>query len=194
MWRMIVFFVFLNGINACDVRKAQFGLICVCNSTYCDTVPKIGKLTSDDIKIFYTSNTKPGFNVDASKFSGSKDPSVIGVNVNDTIIHQKILGFGGAFTDSTGINIKSLPAAAQKNLLESYFGDDGISYSLCRVPIGGTDFSTRTYSYDDVDGDTDLKHFALQKEDLEYKVSNFFLIHDFSTLFLRFFTQSVSST
>ncbi|CAG2103828.1 unnamed protein product, partial [Medioppia subpectinata] len=39
-----------------------------------------------------------------------------------------------------------------------------------RVPIAGTDYSSRPYSYDDVDGDLQLKHFALQKEDLELKI------------------------
>lgn len=42
-----------------------------------------------------------------------------------------------------------------------------------RVPIGGTDFSTRPYTYDDLKpGETDptLAKFALAPEDLNYKV------------------------
>lgn len=38
---------------------------------------------------------------------------------------QKIVGFGGAFTDAAGINIKSLSPAARERLLESYFGENG---------------------------------------------------------------------
>lgn len=84
---------------------------------------------------------------------------------------QTILGFGGSFTDSAGINIYALPEGAQEHLLNSYFGDEGISYSIARVPIGGTDFSTRPYTYDsDHDGDVDLEHFALQEEDILFKV------------------------
>jgi glucosylceramidase len=41
---------------------------------------------------------------------------------------------------------------------------------MARTPIGGSDFSTRVYTYDDVIDDKNLTHFALQKEDLEYKV------------------------
>ncbi|CAG2165933.1 unnamed protein product [Oppiella nova] len=55
-------------------------------------------------------------------------------------------------------------------LIDSYFSDNGIEYSMARIPIAGTDFSDRPYSYDDVDGDLELKHFALQKEDLEWKI------------------------
>lgn len=38
---------------------------------------------------------------------------------------QTINGFGGAFTDAAGINIASLPLAAQENLLQSYYSTEG---------------------------------------------------------------------
>lgn len=40
--------------------------------------------------------------------------------------------------------------------------------------MASCDFSTHQYSYDDADGDLELKHFALAPEDLKYKVSVFF--------------------
>lgn len=39
-----------------------------------------------------------------------------------------------------------------------------------RVPIGGTDFSTKYYSYDDGEPDPSLKKFALDSADFDYKV------------------------
>lgn len=36
--------------------------------------------------------------------------------------------------------------------------------------MASCDFSTREYSYDDVDGDLELSHFALAVEDIKYKV------------------------
>ena len=54
-------------------------------------------------------------------------------------------------------------------VLKSYYL--GIEYSLGRVPIAGTDFSTRAYTYDDDhDGDFNLEFFSLQPEDIEYKI------------------------
>lgn len=47
----------------------------------------------------------------------------------------------------------------------------GTEYTLGRVPIASTDFSLTTYSYDDVDGDFELKQFALPKDEYDYKVS-----------------------
>lgn len=38
------------------------------------------------------------------------------------------------------------------------------------MPIGGTDFSTRAYTYDDGDDDPTLQRFSLTREDYEYKI------------------------
>jgi glucosylceramidase len=53
----------------------------------------------------------------------------------------------------------------------SYFSTDGIQFNFGRVPIAGSDFSTYTYTYDDVPGDTNFTHFNLTDEDFYYKVS-----------------------
>ena len=74
-------------------------------------------------------------------------------------------------TDSTGINIASLPKDMQKNIIQDFYGKKGIEFSIGRIPIGGSDFSTRPYSYDDDHKDDfNLTYFALQKEDNLYKV------------------------
>lgn len=62
----------------------------------------------------------------------------------------------------------------------SYFSKEGIEYNLGRVPIGGTDFSTRGYTYSDDNSDATLKGFKLTIEDFKYKVTKknfFFFIH-----------------
>lgn len=171
MWRYLLLLTVASTVNSCAVREEKYGKICVCNETYCDNAPKVSKLAAGQVQIVFTSNENPGFNVKDGKFTESTTAaaSVI-VDVNSTKTFQKIIGFGGAFTDATGINMRTLPEALQKKLIEAYFGEDGLEYTLCRVPMGGTDFSTRTYTLDDHHGDNSLKQFALQKEDLLYKV------------------------
>jgi glucosylceramidase len=66
--------------------------------------------------------------------------------------------------------LKEVSESLANSIIESYFSKDGIEYTMARIPIAGTDYSPRPYSYDDVDGDLNLTHFALQKEDLELKV------------------------
>ncbi|KAJ8943385.1 hypothetical protein NQ314_009752 [Rhamnusium bicolor] len=154
----------------CDVRNFPDGTVCVCSANYCDTVPSLD-VSIGKYQVYSTSKSKLGFSSKTGLFS-TQDPAqnVDNVKVDRSIKHQTIIGFGGAFTDSTGINIQSLPTEAQDKLMESYFGKSGIEYNLGRVPIGGTDFSTRAYSYDDFPLDTTLMKFALQPEDLNYKI------------------------
>lgn len=61
-----------------------------------------------------------------------------------------------------------------RSVYRSYFSDDGIKYNIGRVPIGGTDFSTRKYTYADTKGVPDLSNFALATEDMELKVGPYF--------------------
>uniref|UniRef100_A0A914V756 Glucosylceramidase n=1 Tax=Plectus sambesii TaxID=2011161 RepID=A0A914V756_9BILA len=81
-----------------------------------------------------------------------------------------MIGFGGAFTDAAGINIASLDKETQEQIMQAYYGQNGIQYSIGRVTMASTDFSTREYSYDDVDGDFTLEHFALAPDDFQFKI------------------------
>ena len=85
--------------------------------------------------------------------------------------HQEIFGFGGAFTDSTGINLKRLGPKLEEQMFRDYFSKDGLEYNVGRIPIGGSDFSTHPYAYDDDKEDKTLARFNLSSEDYEYKVS-----------------------
>ena len=51
----------------------------------------------------------------------------------------------------------------------------GTEYTLARIPMASTDFSTHEYSYCDKPDDFNLETFALAPEDYEYKVGLFVL-------------------
>ncbi|BDI32046.1 glycosyl hydrolase [Capsulimonas corticalis] len=83
---------------------------------------------------------------------------------------QTIVGFGGALTDSSAETFYKLPADKQAEILSAYFSvDKGIGYSLGRTNINSCDFSSDTYSCDDVAGDVKLAHFSID-HDLKYKI------------------------
>ncbi len=78
---------------------------------------------------------------------------------------QAIEGFGGAFTDATADVFARLPAAAQEKFLKECFDPvEGNGYTLCRTTIHSSDYSASMYSYDDVAGDVDLKHFSIDPD------------------------------
>lgn len=166
----LVLLVPISSHNPCISRSTDSGSVCVCNSTYCDSIPVEESLQPGYYQLYTTSKANLGFWSVTGRFSNTiKDSDVTVLVQNVTTIYQTILGFGGAFTDAAGINLLRLSESAQKRLIEAYFGEEGLEYSLGRVPIGGTDFSTKPYTYCDEE-DSSLDKFALQQEDFLYKV------------------------
>lgn len=105
---------------------------------------------------FSTSKIKP------KKYQEKIENQVI--NIYPEITYQTILGFGGAFTESTGFAIKQLLLDKQLKIYEDYFSKNGLNYSLGRLPIASTDFSPKSYSYSYKE---DLSDFSIEK-DKEY--------------------------
>lgn len=94
----------------------------------------------------------------------------------------------------TGFNPVSHDRFSRIVISRSYFGFTGIRYTFVRIPIAGTDFSTRPYTYDDVPDDVTLNHFKLVEED-NYKIR---YLHDIKSIMpdpsnLRIFTTSWSA-
>ena len=74
-------------------------------------------------------------------------------------LHQSILGFGGAFTESASLNFASLPPSGQSALLEALFGSTGLGYTLGRTHMNSCDFSVASYDFDSLEGDFELSSF-----------------------------------
>ncbi len=169
---------------------------CICNSTHCDNFPVLQIPESGSALVFETSKKGERFKESELKFEKTEKNSTnsakkqsISIDINTKF--QNVFGFGGAFTDSTGFNIKSLPESLGNNIINDYFSQNGIEYSMARTPIAGSDFSIRNYTYDDVTDDKNLTHFALQKEDLEYKVRIFLTLKALKFFILNAIIDSI---
>lgn len=87
------------------------------------------------------------------------------LNVYDEVRYQEILGFGGAFTESSTLNLSRVSKEMRKEVLELYFDSEkGIGYNFCRSTINSCDFSENLYSYDDVAEDFALEHFEIDHD------------------------------
>uniref|UniRef100_A0A915EC01 Glucosylceramidase n=1 Tax=Ditylenchus dipsaci TaxID=166011 RepID=A0A915EC01_9BILA len=65
----------------------------------------------------------------STMFKDKEDPktgsdSALKILVDSSKTFQTVFGFGGAFTDSTGINLNALSEATRQKLLEAYFGEN----------------------------------------------------------------------
>ena len=102
----------------------DINLVCVCNSTYCDTVEGVDILSGN---IYVYESTLNGKRLEFRKTPSNLFETTLNItiNINQSKQFQKIFGFGGAFTDAVGINLLKLSNSTQKRLLYSYFNPQG---------------------------------------------------------------------
>ncbi len=98
---------------------------------------------------------------------GGPAPGTPVIDIDDSVLYQRVEGFGAAMTDSSAWLIeRRLPHATSAQLMSDVFGPDGLHLSFLRVPIGASDFTVggRPYSYDDRPrgrSDPKLRHFSI---------------------------------
>ena len=80
--------------------------------------------------------------------------------------YQQLVGFGGAFTESSARVLMQLDPAKRTDVIKAYFSPAGAAYSLTRTHINSCDFSLNNYAYDNTSGDVELKDFSI-KEDMD---------------------------
>jgi len=79
--------------------------------------------------------------------------------------YQKIVGFGGAFTEAAAYTFYKMEPSKREEILKKYFDpEEGIGYSIGRVHIHSCDFSLGNYTYVE-DFDTELKTFDISHEE-----------------------------
>ncbi|XP_072934604.1 lysosomal acid glucosylceramidase-like isoform X2 [Epargyreus clarus] len=148
-------------------------VVCVCNETYCDEVVRQPPAPGQYV-IYTTSESGLRFNKTVGLFQKYRKGSLkcsTCIGLDPMTRFQRVEGFGGAVTDAAAINWKSLPDVLQKYLVKSYASEYGLEYNMLRVPIGGCDFSTHPYAYNELPvNDTRLTNFTLAPEDNIYKI------------------------
>uniref|UniRef100_A0A131Z3G7 Glucosylceramidase n=1 Tax=Rhipicephalus appendiculatus TaxID=34631 RepID=A0A131Z3G7_RHIAP len=157
----------------CWPRNYGFGSnVCVCSTAYCDFIGNIGPLPRGAALAFESSKSGLRFErtVLFRKETDPPDANIVLLVVNPGIRYQEIFGFGGAFTDSVGLNLRQLPTQLQDAIIASYYSPAGIEYSIARIPMASTDFSVRKYTYDDYPDDFSLLNFTLAAEDFYLKI------------------------
>lgn len=98
-------------------------------------------------------------NIKTKKYTVKLEEKII--NIYPDIEYQTLIGFGGTFTESTGIAIKSLSKEKQEEIIKEYFSENGLGYNFCRLCIGSSDFAESSYSYSKKE---DLSDFSIKKD------------------------------
>lgn len=93
----------------------------------------------------------------------NQECGIVNIYLNETF--QQVEGFGGAITEAVGITLKKMPVDVQKEIVESYFGPDGIGYNMVRTHMDSCDFSLSNYSAVENPDDVNFDSFCLVRDE-----------------------------
>lgn len=94
------------------------------------------------------------------------EATVATLTISTSRKYQTIAGVGAAFSEIGTLAFESLPEGKRQALLSSLFDPErGAGFSMCRLPVGASDFATNSYSYAESDGDLGMKDFTLARDD-----------------------------
>ena len=77
---------------------------------------------------------------------------------------QTVDGFGGCFNELGWTTLSALNEADRDAVIKDLFSEDGMNFTLNRMPLGANDFSRDWYSYNETDKDFDMKNFSIDND------------------------------
>ena len=102
----------------------------------------------------------------AQAFRPSFGWTTLDLNLNGPVPDRTpIQGFGACFNELGWTSLKALSESDRDAVMAELFDPKaGARFTYCRTPIGANDFSTGAYSYDEADGDFELKQFSIDHD------------------------------
>lgn len=92
-------------------------------------------------------------------------PGGADVVVSTRTTYQTITGFGGCFNELGWTALSALTPPQRLSVIRALFDPKtGCDFTLCRMPIGASDFARNWYSLDETPGDYALADFSIQRD------------------------------
>lgn len=138
----------------CKLKEYPEGHNCVCSEDYCDTLDVPTPSHGSRLVLITSSKSGDRFSYTKWKFVNGTDDkcesqsTTLKVNRRKSFRESRIFGFGGGFTGTVSYILTRLPPQLQECFYNSYYSlDDGLSYTLMRIPIGSSDFDLENWAY-----------------------------------------------
>jgi glucosylceramidase len=78
---------------------------------------------------------------------------------------QTIDGFGTCFNELGWTSLSLLSDEDRLSVMKELFAPGyGANFTICRMPLGANDFSRNWYSYNETDGDFEMKNFSISND------------------------------
>jgi len=89
----------------------------------------------------------------------------IDVEIDLSNPQQTIDGFGTCFNELGWTSLSKLSDNDREDIMKELFEPEyGANFIICRMPVGANDFSRNWYSYNETDGDFDMKNFSISND------------------------------
>ncbi len=87
-----------------------------------------------------------------------------GIELTAVEERQAIRGFGTCFSELSALALGELEDSERKAILDELFDKDKCNFNYCRTPMGASDFSLDFFSYNETEGDFEMKNFSIERD------------------------------
>ncbi len=137
------------------MKKPVYLIVVLALLASCSPTPPVVK---------WVSTTPEGCFVDNPSFQMVKAETNPDVTVLPDQYLQTISGFGGCFNELGWVTLSSLNKEDREAVIKDLFSEEGMNFTLCRMPLGANDFSVDWYSYNETAGDFEMKNFSIDND------------------------------
>ncbi|MFB9052654.1 hypothetical protein ACFFVB_06130 [Formosa undariae] len=119
-------------------------------------------LLAQKVDLIYTTSSERW--VEAKRFLKKNNTETADITVYTDQKLQKIDGIGGSFNELGWEALQSLGAQDQQDVMNAIFSEEGSNFSMCRMPIGASDYALSYYSHNDVAEDFEMRDFNIDRD------------------------------
>jgi glucosylceramidase len=121
---------------------------------------------AQEVELVYTTASKRWVEAKPKQFLIKEDKvtSTPDIVVYIDSLSQEIDGIGGAFNELGWKALNVLPEVQSKKVFNALFSEEGCNFSMCRIPIGASDYSLSYYSHNDVPNDFVMRDFNIDRD------------------------------
>ena len=94
----------------------------------------------------------------------TKEQEMYVVNLYPQKKYQTIEGFGAALTEAAGYTLARMSQEKRQEVIETYYGKNGIGYTLGRIHMDSCDFSVSNYCAVERPDDPEFRDFSLERD------------------------------
>ncbi|ANW95419.1 glycosyl hydrolase family 30 [Wenyingzhuangia fucanilytica] len=142
----------MNILNKQNLKTIAFIGLAICSQ----------HVFSQKVELTYTTSAKRW--VKAKKFIQKDKFDKADITVYTDSLLQKVDGVGGAFNELGWDALTSLSNKASQQVFKDLFSEEGANFSMCRIPVGASDYALSYYSSNDVPEDFEMRDFNIDRD------------------------------